>query len=159
MAYLLLNCIMKKILQMLFIVIMTCLFSCSAPKEIVYRQYKNLAIEKLGFGNSFVRLDLEYYNPNNFGLQLRRTELDIMVNGNYLGRSISDTFVNIPRRDTFTIPVKFDVDMKNLFKNALSTLSGNEVTIKITGKIKLGKANVFMSMPIDYEGRHKFSVF
>lgn len=138
---------------------MACFISCSAPKELVYNQYKNLEIEKLGFGNSTVRLDLEYYNPNNFGLQLRRTELDIALNGSYLGRSASDTLINIPRRDTFTLPIKFNVDMKNLFKNAFNTLSGNEVTIKVTGKIKIGKANVFMNMPINYEGKHRFSVF
>jgi LEA14-like dessication related protein len=133
--------------------------SCSVPKEIVYNQYKNLEIERLGFENSTVRLDLEYYNPNNFGLQLRRTELEITVNGSYLGKSVSDTLINIPRRDTFTLPIKFDVDMKNLFKNAFSTLSGNEITVKVFGKLKIGKSNVFMNMPINYEGKHKFSVF
>ncbi len=133
--------------------------SCSAPKEIVYSQYKNLEIESLGFEKSTVRLDLEYFNPNNFGLQLRRTELDINVNGSYLGKSISDTLINIPRRDTFTLPIKFDVDMKNLFKNAFNTLAGNEIIVKVSGKLKIGKANVFMNMPVNYEGKHKFSVF
>lgn len=150
---------MKFITSLILVAIMACLTSCSSPKEIVYNQYKNLKIESLGFEKSTVRLDLEYYNPNNFGLQLRRTELDVNVNGSYLGRSISDTLINIARRDTFTIPIRFDVDMKNLFKNAFNTLSGNEITVKVSGKIKIGKANVFMSMPINYEGKHKFSVF
>ncbi|MEO7800801.1 MAG: LEA type 2 family protein, partial [Ginsengibacter sp.] len=124
-----------------------------------YSQYKNLEIESLGFEKSTVRLDLEYFNPNNFSLQLRRTELDINVNGSYLGKSISDTLINIPRRDTFTLPIKFDVDMKNLFKNAFNTLAGNEIIVKVSGKLKIGKANVFMNMPVHYEGKHKFSVF
>lgn len=150
---------MKFVISLILVAIMACLASCSSPKEIVYNQYKNLKIESLGFEKSTVRLDLEYYNPNNFGLQLRRTELDVNVNGSYLGRSISDTLITIARRDTFTIPIRFDVDMKNLFKNAFNTLSGNEITVKVSGKIKIGKANVFMSMPINYEGKHKFSVF
>lgn len=150
---------MKFVTSLILVAIMACLVSCSSPKEIVYNQYKNLKIESLGFEKSTVRLDLEYYNPNNFGLQLRRTELDVNLNGSYLGRSISDTLINIARRDTFTIPIRFDVDMKNLFKNAFNTLSGNEITVKVSGKIKIGKANVFMSMPINYEGKHKFSVF
>lgn len=104
-------------------------------------------------------MDLEYFNPNNFGLQLKRTELDIFINNNFLGHSSSDTLINIPRRDTFLLPIKFDVDMQNVFKNAFNTLSGNEVSIKVTGRLKLGKANVFMSMPVSYEGKHKFSLF
>ncbi|MEO6328015.1 MAG: LEA type 2 family protein [Ginsengibacter sp.] len=106
-----------------------------------------------------MKLDLEYYNPNNFGLQLKRTELDIFLNNSFLGHSFSDSVINIPRRDTFLIPIKFTVDMHNLFKNAWNTLAGTDVLIKVNGKIKVGKANVFMSMPVNYEGTHKFSLF
>jgi hypothetical protein len=67
--------------------------------------------------------------------------------------------INIPRRDTFLLPIKFDMDMKNVFKNAWNTMIGNEVTVKVTGKVKVGKGNVFMSMPVNYEGKHKFSLF
>ncbi len=104
-------------------------------------------------------MDLEYYNPNNFGLQLRNTDLDIFINGNRLGHSSSDTLINIPRRNTFILPIKFDVDMQNIFKNALNTLLGKEVTVKLTGKLKVGKGNVFMSFPLNYESKETFSLF
>ena len=137
----------------------TVIMSCAAPKALEYTTYKNLSIEKLGFSNSEVKLDLEYYNPNNFGLQLRKTELDIFINNNFLGHSSFDTLLNIPRRDTFLLPIKFAVDMQNLFKNTWNTFAGNEVLIKVTGKLKVGKASIFMSMPVNYEGKYKFSLF
>ncbi|HEV8080589.1 MAG TPA: LEA type 2 family protein [Chitinophagaceae bacterium] len=132
---------------------------CSSPKDLEYQDYKNFKLEKLGFGTSRVSLDLQYYNPNNFGLQLRKTELDIFINNNLLGHSSSDTLINIPRRDTFLIPLKFDTDMKNIIKNAWNSMMGNEVSVKVTGKVKVGKGNVFMSMPVNYEGKHKLSLF
>ena len=135
------------------------LTSCSSPKALVYSDYKNFRIENLGFSNTLVKLDLEYVNPNNFGLQLRNSDLDIFINNNFLGHSTSDTLINIPRRDTFLLPINFAVDMQNIFKNAFNTLAGNEVLIKVTGKLKLGKANVFISMPVNYEGKYKFSLF
>ena len=141
------------------VVFATAIMSCSAPKALEYSSYKNLSVEKLGFTNSEVKLDLEYFNPNNFGLQLKRTELDIFINNTFLGHSTSDTSINIPRRDTFSLPIKFSVDMQNLFKNTWNTFAGNEVLIKVTGKLKLGKANIFMSMPVNYEGKYKFSLF
>jgi len=137
----------------------TVIMSCSTPKALEYINYQNLSIEKLGFTNSEVNLELEYFNPNNFGLQLRRTELDIFINNNFLGHTSSDTLLNIPRRDTFLLPIKFTVDMQNLFKNALNTFAGNEALVKVTGKLKVGKANVFMSMPVNYESKYKFSLF
>ena len=133
--------------------------SCSSPKALVYNDYKNFRIEKLGFSNTLVKLDLEYVNPNNFGLQLRNSELDIFINNNFLGHSSSDTLINIPRRDTFLLPINFAVDMQNIFKNTFNTFYGNEVLIKVTGKLKLGKANVFINMPVNYEGKYKFSLF
>ena len=133
--------------------------SCSAPKALEYNTYRNFSIEKLGFTTTGIKLDLEYYNPNNIGLQLRRSELDVFINNVLLGHSSLDTFINIPRRDTFLLPIKFGVDMKNLLKNTWNAFSENEVTIKLTGRLKVGKANVFMNMPVNYEGKHKFSLF
>lgn len=141
------------------ILVASLIISCAPPRELVYQDYKNFRLEKLGFSGSRFLLGLQYYNPNNFGLQLRRTDLEIFINNNLLGHTSLDTLINIPRRDTFLLPIKFDVDMKNIYKNAWNSLAGNEVIVKVTGKIKVGKANVFMSMPINYEGKQKFSLF
>lgn len=104
-------------------------------------------------------MDLEYYNPNNFGMQLKRTDLDIFINGNMLGHSSTDSTLKIPRNSSFLIPIKFNVDMQNIFKNAYNALTGKEVLVKLTGKIKIGKGNVFMSLPVDYESKQTFSFF
>jgi LEA14-like dessication related protein len=133
--------------------------SCSSPKAVEYLTYHNFKIEKLGFNKSAISLDLEYYNPNNFGMQLRSTDLDIFIDGNLLGHSALDTLLLVPRRDTFSVPVKFDVNMQNIFKNAWNTLTGKEVLVRLTGKVKVGKANVFMNIPVDYESKQTFSFF
>lgn len=135
------------------------LLSCSAPKELEYREFKNLTIEKVGFASSSIKMDLIYYNPNNFGLELNRTDLDIFINNNYLGRTLQEYQVSIPRREEFAIPIKIDVDMKNLLKNGLITFLNNEVMIKVTGTIRVGKLNVFKSFTVNYEGKQQFIFF
>ena len=133
--------------------------SCRAPQDLVYKDFKNFSIEKLGFGSSQLKLDLVYYNPNNFGLQLKRTDLDIFIDNNLLGHTAQEYQVNIPKRGDFTLPVQVDVDMKNMLKNALSSIFNQEVMIKVVGTVKLGKANVYKTFPVNYEGKQKFSVF
>lgn len=133
--------------------------SCQAPKELEYRDFKNLKVEKLGFGASSLKLDVIYYNPNNFGLQLKYTDLDIFIDGNYLGHSSQDYQISIQRLSEFTLPLQINLDMQNLLKNALPTFLGKEVIVKITGKVKLGKANVYKTFPVNYEGRQRFAVF
>lgn len=144
---------------LIFSFVIMALLSCSSPKALEYKTYNNFSINSLGYNKSAISLDLEYYNPNNFGMQLRKTDLDIFVNGNLLGHTSLDTLIRIPRRDTFSIPIKFDVDMQNAFKNAWNTLLGKEVLIRLSGKVKVGKGNVFMSFPVEYETKQTFSFF
>ena len=96
--------------------------SCQAPKDLVYRDFKNLKVEKVGFASTTLKVDLVYYNPNNFGLQLKYTDLDIFINNNYLGHSSQDYQITIPRLSEFSMPLAIEVDMKNLLKNAFPTL-------------------------------------
>jgi LEA14-like dessication related protein len=143
----------------IFVFVTMAFLSCSSPKALEYKTYHNFSVESLGFNNSTVSLNLEYYNPNNFGMQLKNTDLDIFINGNLLGHSTTDTLINIPRRDTFLVPVKFKVDMRNVFKNAWNTFLGKEVLVRLSGKVKVGKGNMFMSFPINYETKQTFSMF
>lgn len=140
-------------------ILTTLLISCVAPKELLYRDFKNFTIDKVGFSATSIKMDLIYYNPNNFGLQLKSTELDIFLDENFLGHSVQEQLVSIPRKEEFSIPVKIDVDMKNFLRNGMATLLSNEVTVKVTGTVKVGKANVFRSLPVNYEGTQKFTIF
>ena len=133
--------------------------SCSSPKALEYREYHKFSVEKLGYSNSTIKMDLVYFNPNNFRMQLRNTDLDIFINGKLFGHSSTDTLIPIPKRDTFSLPVMFDVNMQSLYQNALNTLLGREVTLKVSGKVKIGKANVFMYFPVNYESKETFSLF
>jgi LEA14-like dessication related protein len=135
------------------------LVGCKQPKELEYRDFKNLRSEKLGLSTSTIKVDLVYFNPNTFGLQLKRTDLDVFINGNFLGHTAQEHQIQIPRKGEFTLPLAIDVDMKNVYKNALPTLFGKEVMVKITGSVKVGKANVFKSFPVNYEGKQQFSLF
>ena len=151
---------MFKIRQIALAFLLSFLFSaCSTPKELEYRDFKNFTVDKLGFTSTAIRMDLVYYNPNNFGLQLKSTDLDIFLENNYLGHTIQEQQITIPKRAEFSIPIKIDVDMKNLLKNGLITLLNNEVAVKVTGTIKVGKANIFKGFPVTYEGRQKFTIF
>lgn len=133
--------------------------SCQAPKELVYRDFKNLKVDKVGFAATTLKVDLIYYNPNNFGLQLKYTDLDVYIDDKFLGHSSQDYQITIPKLAEFTMPLAIELDMKNLLSNALPTLLGKDVMVKVTGTVKLGKANVYKTFPVSYEGIQHFSLF
>ncbi|MEO7445997.1 MAG: LEA type 2 family protein, partial [Ferruginibacter sp.] len=135
------------------------LTSCQEPKDLVFKDFQNLSVQQLGFAGAKLKVDLIYYNPNNFGLQLSRTDLDIFVDSTLLGHSIQDIQLNIPGRDNFTIPLSIDLDMKNLFRNGLAAAFNKEVNVRLLGKVKVGKAGVYKTFNVDYSTIQKFSFF
>lgn len=154
---------MKSAVFILYLFIFLCsstlLISCGPPKALEYRDFKNFTIEKLGFSTSAVKMDLVYFNPNNYGLQLKRTDLDIYINDVLMGHTSQDYQITIPRKEEFSIPIKIDVDMQNLLKNSLNVMMKKQVMVKLTGSVKVGKANVFISFPVNYQELETFSLF
>jgi hypothetical protein len=86
---------------------------------------------------------------------MKKADLDIYIDDQFVGHTLIDTLINIPRRDTFNIPVSVDVEMKKLFPNALSILLKEEVELKIEGTAKLGKSGIFLNVPVKYKGKQR----
>jgi LEA14-like dessication related protein len=133
--------------------------SCNSFMIPEYKEFRNFKIEKLGFSETTVSMDLVYLNDNRIGFQVRRTEADIYVDGVYLGRAVSDTLIRVAKKSDFIIPMQVKTDMKNLYKNAWSALSNKTVLVKARGTITAGVAGVFKTIPLDYEGRHEMTLF
>lgn len=148
---------MKHLLTAILIIIT--FTACQKPQGFDYRDVKNVKIEKLGFDQTAVSLDLVYFNPNSFGVDLKRVDCDVYINNNFLGKYVLDTTMHIGRKSEFTLPSKMNVDMRSVFKNAVNLLFSNEVLVSIKGTTRVGKAGFFLTVPFHYEGRHKLDLF
>jgi LEA14-like dessication related protein len=135
------------------------LLSCASPKEMQYRETRNFKVDKLGLATSTLKTDLVFFNPNNFGLQLNKFDLDVYVDNNYLGHTSHDQLVSIPKKAEFSIPVKMEVDMKNLLKNGIDAIFSKEISLKVVGSIKIRKGRISKNFPIKYESKQKISIF
>lgn len=133
--------------------------ACQKPQGFEYKDLKNFKIDSLGFEQSAVSLDLVYYNPNNFGVDLKNINCDVYIEHKYLGKYILDTNMHIAKRSEFIIPSHMNVDMKNLFKNTLTSLFSNDLLLEVKGTTRVGKAGIYHTFPFTYSERHKFSLF
>ena len=132
--------------------------ACQKPQAFDYRSVKNVKIEKLGFDKSTLCLDLVYYNPNNFGVDLRKVDCDIYIDNHYLGKYKLDTLMHIQRRAEFTLPSRIQVDMQSIFKNVLTVLFNKEVLLNVKGTTRVGKAGFYKTISFNYEARHKIDM-
>ncbi|NCI50053.1 hypothetical protein GWC95_08975 [Sediminibacterium roseum] len=148
---------MKKVL--LFGSLTLFLFACSKPQGFDYRDVKNVRVETMGFNQTVLAMDLVYYNPNSFGVDLKKVDCDVYVDNSYLGKFQLDTLMHIPRRAEFSLPSRIMVDMQSVLKNGLNLLFSKEVLINVKGTTRVGKAGIFATVPFNYEARHKLSLF
>ncbi len=140
----------------LFTILLFCLgIACKTPQIPAYQAFDNFQLQKVGMGESVVSADLKYYNPNSYPLQLKRADLAISIDGKPVGTTALDTLIEIPKLDTFYVPVKMRVDMKQLLSNALSMLLSDGIDVKVSGTIKMGRSGVFFNVPVNYEGRQE----
>ena len=133
--------------------------SCEKMKDLEFVRVAGVNLEGLGFSKSIVEMTLAYYNPNNFNLQLKDASFDLFFDDTQVGHSMQDTMIRIPAKDTFYFPVKLEVSMENVFKNALTILGNKEVTIKATGNCKVGKGGIYLPFPIKCETKQALKFF
>ncbi|SHL19127.1 Late embryogenesis abundant protein [Chitinophaga jiangningensis] len=150
-----------KYIRIILAIFITCgiFSSCEKNKDLQFVRVAGFSLGELGMSKSIVNMTLAYYNPNNYRLQLKDADFDLFIDDTEVGHSIQDTIINIPARDTFYFPVKLEVNMGNVFKNAFSAFSNKEVTIKATGKCKVGKGGVYLPFPIKCETKQALKFF
>ena len=133
--------------------------SCKKPEGLKYVGIENFKLHSINLEQSVVSADLIYYNPNNFRMKLKSAEMDVTVNDNFLGHSTLDTLMNIPRKDTFLLPVHLNVKMKSLITNSLEALLSNEFDVSLKGTARIGKGGIFFNFPFTYKGKQSIKIF
>ncbi len=133
--------------------------SCKKPQGFDYRDLKNFRVSNWGLDRSTISLDLVYFNPNDFGVDLKKVDCDIYLDNTFVGKFYLDTLMHIERQSEFTLPASMQVDMRNIFKNSLNVLFSKEVLVGAKGTTRVGKGGIFVNVPFNYEGRHKVDLF
>ena len=124
-----------------------------------YQGFENLQVGKLSLQETLISTSLRFYNPNAFGLQLKKAEMDIYINEKLVDHYTLDSTIVISKLDTFFIPVSVKIDFKNIFNNALQSLLRNEIKIRLAGYAKLKKGAVGLHVPLHYEETQKLDAF
>ena len=143
-----------------FLTLLTVVFaSCSKPQGFEYRDLKNFKVNNWGFDRSNISMELVYFNPNSFGVDLKKVDCDLYLDNNFVGKFSLDTLMHITRNSEFSLPATMEVDMRNILKNSVNMLFSREVLVGAKGSTRVGKGGIFVNVPFNYEGRHKVDLF
>ena len=144
-----------------FLLFAGCLLAmgCGTPLMPEWAGVDNVKVSQVGLSRSTLNLDLHAYNPNNYVLILRAMDLDISIDNRRMGHTAMDSLIRIPARDSFQIPVSINVEMKNVFNNALSLAFKDSVDLKLEGSVTAGRPGLLLKRKVQYEGKQSTSAF
>lgn len=132
--------------------------ACQKLQEPVYIDVENLAFNAGGRSQTTLSADVRFYNPNKRNIDFRSGSLDIFVENKLLGHTELDSLIHISRLDTFQIPIRINLDLKQLVNNALTLAFKDSVQLRLEGKIKVGRSGVYITKPVKYETKEKLDL-
>jgi len=135
--------------------------SCTGKnvKEPEYRDITNIRLIQLGPLQSTAGVDLVYYNPNKFGVQVNSARGDIYVDSSYFGQFELSDRVQVKKLSEFTLPALVKIDMISAIKNQRDLLKKKEALVRIEGTATVKKAGFSRELPIKYESMQNIEKF
>jgi len=124
--------------------------SCSQPKALTLEKVGNVRLMPTKSPPFLV--NVQFYNPNRYPIQLKHADVDVYLNNSHLGTMVLDTTIIAPAKSSFQLPVGLRVDLARIIPNLAELLFDKTVHIKLDGSIKVGRKGVFINLPIHYEG-------
>lgn len=148
---------MKQLFTFVFLAVF--LVACNEIKDFEYRDIRNIKLNAVGFSKSSISFELVYYNPNQFSIDLKNINSEVLVDHSPMGKFNLDTLMRIKANSEFMIPATIEVDMKNLVKKSAGLLFNKEVLLEAVGSVKVGKAGFYKTLPYKYEGKQALNLF
>jgi LEA14-like dessication related protein len=128
------------------------LFSCTQPLAPEYLGIHDFSIQTFSMDESLLHTQLSFYNPNPFTMELKRGDVTVYLDDKLANHYIMDSTINIPRKDTFYVPLNLKVSPRFLIGSALRMLmNDNKIKVRLEGSIRIKRGSISFNVPINYE--------
>jgi len=135
-------------------IIGVCFFaSCKTPDlvEPEYRDIQNVRLIEAGLLQSTAGVDLIYYNPNNYSVNLTEARGDVYIDNKYLGHLELAEKVSVKKKSEFILPAIIKLDNIGILKNQNDIYNRKEILLRIEGMAVLSKSGFTRELPFKYE--------
>ena len=145
----------RKIFTAALLPLMIFMHSCKDVKDPEFRRVDNFGVKNLSFQDATIGFEVTYYNPNNFGVNVKEAEADVYIDSLFIGKFSQEKLVDVKEEAEFSIPFTGKIPLEKALEFNFKDLSKREVLLKAEGTAKVGKAGVYITKPIKYEGKHR----
>ncbi|MGZ3881193.1 MAG: hypothetical protein ACXVBF_07650, partial [Flavisolibacter sp.] len=131
------------------------LAGCTRIQEPQFRKVGNFRLKNFGLQQAEIAFNVNYFNPNDFGVTVKEAAADVYLDSVYLGKFQQDSTVGVKKDAEFSIPLTGTVSLQTVLGMDLQDLSRREVWLKANGSVKVGKAGIYITKPFTYQGKHR----
>jgi LEA14-like dessication related protein len=143
---------MRPISFILFLSGLYFLVSCSKPEAPEYLGFRDFSLDNISMDSALLHAQLAFYNPNTFVMELKRGDVNVFLDNRLANHYIMDSAINIPKKDTFFVPLNLRISPKLLISSALSMLmNNNKIKVRMEGSIRVKRGAITFTVPINYE--------
>lgn len=126
--------------------------SCMEYKDINFKGVKNVAVQDRSSEKMKLEIAVLIDNPNTYNIKVKKSSLDIYLNGKYAGKTTLDQKVVIKKKSENVYYAVINVSTKDLMKAAMGSIGGllkGTATVELKGKVKGSVYGISKSMDVD----------
>ncbi len=133
--------------------------ACKAPKEnIVLRGINIKSVQPEANGNSLLKADAIFFNPNAGRIRLKEIVINVLLDSKNAANVDQKLNTLITGNSEFTVPLEIHLNLKEigLVDTLLSLFGGKKYGIQYVGTIKASVRGYPIKIPVDFRDELKF---
>lgn len=134
------------------------LFSCTKVKEPTFRRLSGFKVKSLGLQEARIGINVVYFNPNNFGVNIKEGAVNVYFDTTFIGRFTQPIEVEVAKNAEFGIPLEGSVPLAKVLKLKANDFLNKEVQVRADGTVRVGKGGLFVNKEIIYQGKHRLDL-
>lgn len=129
------------------------LTSCFDYEDVDFKGVDNFSLVDKSADNITVRLDLRVKNPNNYNIKIKKSSLDIFINGNKAGKTKMKDDIVLKKGVEGVYPIYLKTNGKEILSSmgSLGSLLTGSLKVRIKGNVKAKVYGIGKKFPIDVE--------
>ena len=131
---------------------------CRDVKDPEFRRIENFRVKSMGLTHATIGFTITYNNPNNFGVSVKEAVALVMLDSVSIGEFRQDSSISVRKSSDFSVPMTGTITIGTIRKLDIPALAFKEIPVQANGTVKVGKAGVFVTKPIQYQGRHRLDI-
>ncbi len=125
---------------------------CLEYKEVNFKGVKDVNIQDRSSDKMKIEIAVLIDNPNTYNIKVKKSTLDVYLNGKYAGKTTLDQKVVIKKKSENVYYAVINVSTKDLMKAAMGSIGGllkGTATVELKGKVKGSVYGISKSVDVD----------